>query len=201
MNESIPGIILVAGSDTGELAQWRFHACSAKPAMPAFQISRMWRLGYTVLLKRSATTSHISRACWLLRTRQTILLHFLHSPTISRAQGPTLPLVKRLDVLFVRYICGAALLPDPAASSGVSFSQHNVKVLSIVRYCSRFARNWRHVRDRSCSVLRSSRLASCETMLLQSVRSCIREALCVESQCRSDIASRRGSRVYHFPLL
>jgi hypothetical protein len=41
------------------------------------------------------------------RTRQTILLHFLHSPTMSRAQGPILPLVKRPELFGWLYNCAA----------------------------------------------------------------------------------------------
>ena len=143
--------------------------------MSAFKVSRMWWFGYAVLLRMLALHVTTSRAYRLCHTRHTILLHFLHSPTMSRAQGPTLPLVKRRDACFVGYMLG---LPWPwgsvsnsAADTGDSFMQRNVSVFSMVRYCSRFARNWRQVRDRSCSVFKSSRLANCETMLRSSVSS------------------------------
>lgn len=117
----------------------------------------------------SAVDVHHKNIDTIVRTRQTILLHFLHSPTISRAQGPILPLVIR-SVFFKRNIRAAddawAFWSRSPLSSGNSFWQRSVSALSIFRYWSKFARNWRHVRERSWSVLRSSRLASCETMLM-----------------------------------
>jgi len=127
-------------------------------------------------------------------TRQTSLLHLLHSPTISRAQAPTFPLVSRSTLPPSRpYMVHASKLllnasPSNAAGSARSFSHRSENPMSMDRYCSRSAYstkgtsqrmslagtasslrsrtlNCRHVRDSSCSEVRSRDLANCAAML------------------------------------
>lgn len=124
----------------------------------------------------------------LLRTLQTTAAHRWHSATMSRAQRATRPLVSALPP------AGRSAAPAPCACrspASTSKSQCSVCRMSWSRYSRRLARNCLHVRDRSCSELRSSSRASWRTMLP-----------CVVSGSRDNLASlksgpglRAGSRI------
>lgn len=112
------------------------------------------------------------------RTRQTTIPHLRHSPTMSRAQRPTLPLVIRpgcrdplLKPLLLHAVCAAiSSRPRRALGARASFEQRRVCVTSWLRYWSRFARNCRQVLERSCREFKSRCEASSETMLFVNVR-------------------------------
>jgi hypothetical protein len=120
----------------------------------------------------SGTVSASSPVQIRRHTRHTTTAQRWHSPTMSRAHLPMRPLV----ILRADDRLNWASLGAPAASS-LSLPQCSVCLTSWPRYSSRFARNCRHVRDRSCSVFRSSSPASWRTMLCGS---------------RGQHASRRG---------
>lgn len=108
-----------------------------------------------------------------MQFRHTTVPHRRHSPTMSRAHDPTRPLVMRpiFSPLGPMVLLFQALRMErrPSARRGPgvvdSFEQRRARVMSCERYCRRFARNWRQVRDSSWRVFRSSREASWETML------------------------------------
>lgn len=110
------------------------------------------------------------RVCQL-RTRHTTRPHRLHSPTMSRAQAPTLPLVIRpmrtppAPYVFHAWCDSRRRSPSLRPIPTSSFSQRRVCAMSWVRYWRRFARTWRHVRDSSWRVFRSRKLAIWEMML------------------------------------
>lgn len=87
---------------------------------------------------------------------------------MSLAHLPTFPLKSLLPSGELRQSCWAWWGSEgEGCSHGTSSLQHRrVWVTSWLRYSSRFARNWRHVRERLCSELRSSSDASCVTILL-----------------------------------
>jgi hypothetical protein len=49
MKERIRIRLTVICCDTRESTQWRLHAHSAQPAMPAFEVSGVWRFCYAIL--------------------------------------------------------------------------------------------------------------------------------------------------------
>lgn len=106
-------------------------------------------------------------------TRHTTVPHRRHSPTMSRAQavdrdrGYLRGAVVRGGSLVVCHIIGEAKERAARPGGGVlgSLTQRSVPVISRLRYWMRFSRNWRQVRERSCSELRSSEDASWLAML------------------------------------
>ena len=100
-----------------------------------------------------------------LLTRHTTIPQRWHSPTMSRAHLPILPLVirpiEKLDPLLAHAWCdtrtrSASLAPGVASS----LTQRRLWLISCLRYWSRLARNCLQVLERSCREFRSSRLAS-----------------------------------------
>lgn len=112
------------------------------------------------------------------RTRQKILLHRRHSPTMSRAHLPTFPRVMRPDSALPWLssrstdltLLGmtAPSLSISATVSMYSFSQRRVSRTSWCRKGARFTWNWRHVRDKAWRVFRSTARAISLTMLVES---------------------------------
>lgn len=97
---------------------------------------------------------------------QTTLLQRRHSPTMSRAHLPTFPRVIRpepelpwLSSFSTDLTLLGIAVPASSISATVSiysFSQRRVSRTSWCRKGARFTRNWRHVRDKACKVLRST---------------------------------------------
>lgn len=98
------------------------------------------------------------------RTRQTILPHLRQSLTRSLAQVDTLPETRCPASPSMCHFCpGCSLSADLASRN--SFSQRSVCCTRRLRYCSRLARTWRHVRERASRVFRSTLWANWVTML------------------------------------
>ena len=99
-------------------------------------------------------------------TRQAIVPHCRHSSTISVAHAPTLPLKIRPErspcLPDAVHCLRLALKASPRSTPGFAseFMHRNDCVINEVRYSRRLARIWRHVRDRSCSVVRSTYFAT-----------------------------------------
>lgn len=161
---------VIVQNDTRKSCQWRLHAGPAQPSMPAFQRGLWWRLQHAILLCALDLCNDLLGPRPIL-TRQTILLHFLHSPTISRAQAPTLPLVRRSTLRPSRpYMVQASKLllrasPSSAAGLACSLSHRRLCPMRDCRNRSRFALTCRHVRANSWSEVKSNALASCDAML------------------------------------
>lgn len=111
-----------------------------------------------------------------LLTLHTTLEHLRHSPTISRAHFRTLALVNLPDCCrcwlterrtdFTLSGIAAPRLSISERVSIYSFSQHSVCLTNSWRKGSRFARNWRHVRDSAWRVFRSTDRPISLTILL-----------------------------------
>lgn len=96
------------------------------------------------------------------------------NPTISLAHFPTLPLVIRpmfdeLPLLAQAERDSRNLSARVTLRPHSSLEHRSERAISCVRYCNKFVRNARHVRDRLCRLLRSREHANDAAILLLSV--------------------------------
>lgn len=154
----------------------RLQTQSTQPSMPSYECLCGWWFNGTVLCRRVRSSSCLaigaSRCSKVFHTLHTTTPQRRHSATRSLAHLPTLPLVIRglsrvegtweAEVVLRCWLIRCVRWFDMSVSS---FVQWRVCLISWERYWIRLVWNWRQVRERSCSELRSRLAAIWQTML------------------------------------